>query len=325
MKTTLMALTFAACGTVLVAARSPLVAARSPLVAARSPLVAAQGGAAAPGPAAAGVPVLRVQKNVSMLVTGGANVTVQAGDDGVLLVDTGAAGLTPGIVAAVRSVSPRPIHTIINTHLDADHTGGNQAFLKLRGAQPVRVMGHENTFNRMIEAAAAANSNIPRDSLPTNTYFTPTRDFFLNGEAIVLHHVEGHTDGDTLVHFRGSDVVSTGDVFSPDRYPSIDLAKGGSVNGLIAALNRVLEITVPARYQEGGTYVIPGHGRLCDEADVVEYRDMVTIVRDRIQELMKKKMTLAQVKAARPSLDYDGEYGNPDAFIDAAFRSLGGT
>lgn len=270
------------------------------------------------------MPVLKVQRSVYMVPGGGANVTVQVGDDGVLLVDTGAASATPGIVAAVRSLSTRPIHTIVNTHLDADHTSGNQAFLKMRGAQAVRVMGHENTFNRMIDAAAAANSNVPRDSLPTNTYFTPTRDFFLNGEAIVLHHVEAHTDGDTIVHFRGSDVVSTGDIFTPDRYPAIDLANGGSLTGLLAALNKVLEITVPARYQEGGTYVVPGHGRLCDEADVVEYRDMVTIVRDRVQELMTKKLTLAQIRAARPTLDYDGEYGNANAFIEAVFRSLGG-
>jgi glyoxylase-like metal-dependent hydrolase (beta-lactamase superfamily II) len=273
---------------------------------------------------AGAVPVLKVQKSVYMLPTGGANVTVQAGDDGVLLVDTGAAASTPGVVAAVRAISTRPIHTIVNTHLDADHTSGNLAFTKMRGAQAVRVMGHENTFNRMIDAAASVNSNVPRDSLPTNTYFTPTRDFFLNGEAIVLHHVAAHTDGDTIVHFRGSDVVVTGDVFTPGRYPVVDLASGGSLTGLIGALNKVLDITVPARYQEGGTYVVPGHGRLGDEADVVEYRDMVTIVRDRVQELMKKKLTLAQVRAARPTLDYDGEYGNPDEFIEMMYRSLGG-
>ena len=186
-------------------------------------------------------------------------------------------------------------------------------------------MGHENTFNRMIDAAAAANSNIPRDSLPTNTYFTPTRDFFLNGEAIVLHHVEAHTDGDTLVHFRGSDVVAPATSSRRIGIRSIDLPNGGSVNGLIAALNRVLEITVPARYQEGGTYVIPGHGRLCDEADVVEYRDMVTIVRDRVQELMKKQMTLTAGQGGAAVARLRRRVRQPRAFIDATFRSLGGT
>jgi len=239
--------------------------------------------------------------------------------------------LPPGIFSAVRTLSEKPIHTMVNTHLHTDHTGGNAIMVKIGGGgpQPVRVIAHENTFNRMMDAAVAANSGTPSAAMPMNTYFTPTRDFFLNGEAIILHHLPAaHTDGDSLVHFRGSDVVSVGDVFSPELYPVIDAQNGGSVNGLIAALNRVLEITVPAKYQEGGTYVIPGHGRLCDEAEVVEYRDMVTIVRDRIADLIKKKQTLQQVKAARPSRDYDAEYGapsgpsSPDAFVEAVFKSL---
>jgi len=277
------------------------------------------------------VHVLAVQKNVYMIVTPAGNVTAQVGNDGVLLVDTGTAALAPEIFAAVRTLSEKPIHTIVNTHLHTDHTGGNAIMVKMGGGgpQPVRVMAHENTFNRMMDAAVAANSGTPSAAMPMNTYFTPTRDFFLNGEAIILHHLPAaHTDGDSLVHFRGSDVVSVGDVFSPELYPVIDTQNGGSVNGLIAALNRVLEITVPAKYQEGGTYVIPGHGRLCDEAEVVEYRDMVTIVRDRIADLIKKKQTLQQVKAARPSRDYDAEYGapsgpsSPDAFVEAVFKSL---
>jgi glyoxylase-like metal-dependent hydrolase (beta-lactamase superfamily II) len=173
--------------------------------------------------------------------------------------------------------------------------------------------------------------SVAEASLPLSEYFTPTRDFFFNGEAIVLHHVPAaHTDGDSLVFFRGSDVVSVGDLFTPGSYPVIDLQNGGSVQGLIAGLNRILEITVPAKFQEGGTYVIPGHGRLCDEAEVVEYRDMVTIVRDRIQDLIKKGMTLEKVQAARPTRDYDTEYGTntgfwtTEMFVEAVFRSLGG-
>jgi glyoxylase-like metal-dependent hydrolase (beta-lactamase superfamily II) len=301
--------------------------------------LAAQGPPAPPAAAARNatasstgdVHVLPVQKSVYMIVTPAGNVTAQIGNDGVLLVDTGTAALAPEIFAAVRTLSDKPIHTIVNTHLHADHTGGNAVMVKMGGGgpQPVRVMAHENTFNRMMDAAVAANSGTPSAAMPMNTYFTPTRDFFLNGEAIILHHVPAaHTDGDSLVHFRGSDVVSVGDVFSPELYPVIDAQNGGSVNGLIAALNRVLEITVPAKYQEGGTYVIPGHGRLCDEAEVVEYRDMVTIVRDRIADLIKKRQSLTQVKAARPSRDYDAEYGaqsgasSPDAFVEAVFNSL---
>jgi glyoxylase-like metal-dependent hydrolase (beta-lactamase superfamily II) len=130
------------------------------------------------------------------------------------------------------------------------------------------------------------------------------------------------------VHFRGSDVVATGDVFNPDIYPVIDIATGGTINGTIAALNRVLEITVPAKYQEGGTYVVPGHGRICDEAEVVEYRDMVTIIRDRVADLVKKGLTLDQVKAAKPSRDYDGDYGTTsgfwttEMFVEAVYRTI---
>jgi glyoxylase-like metal-dependent hydrolase (beta-lactamase superfamily II) len=156
-----------------------------------------------------------------------------------------------------------------------------------------------------------------------DTYFVEGKDLFVNGEAVqLLHQPAAHSDGDSLVFFRRSDVVSTGDIFVPDRYPVIDVAHGGSINGVLAALNRILDITVPADKQEGGTMVIPGHGRLCDEADVVEYRDAMTIIRDRIQDQVKKGRTLEQVKAARLTQDYDPLYGPSDAFVDAAYRSL---
>jgi glyoxylase-like metal-dependent hydrolase (beta-lactamase superfamily II) len=282
---------------------------------------------------AVNVRVLPVQRNVSMLVGAGSNVAVQTGPDGVLLVDTQYEGLAPKVAAAVRSLSARPLHTIVNSHVDADHTGGTGALVKLLGGGPqaVRVMAHDNVLIRMqAEGSKTALSLNPVIVLPvTSTYFTPSRDFFLNGEAVVLYHAPAaHTDGDTLVYFRGSDVISTGDVFTPDLYPVIDVRRGGTVNGEIAALNHILEIAVPAKYQEGGTYVIPGHGRLSDEADVVEYRDMVTIIRDRVQDLIGKGMTLEQVKAARPSRDYDTEYGSntgpwtTEMFVEAVYRSL---
>jgi glyoxylase-like metal-dependent hydrolase (beta-lactamase superfamily II) len=287
------------------------------------------------------VQVLPVQGNVSMLWGTESNVAVQTGPDGVLLVDTQPAAMAANVFAAVRSLAKEPIHTIINTHLHADHAGGTGALVKMRGAAPqaVRVMAHENVLIRMQKATAGGATPTAElrinqvINLPiTSAYFTPTRDFYLNGEAVVLYHVPAaHTDGDTIVYFRKSDVVVVGDVFTPDLYPVIDLPNGGSVNGLIGALNRILEITVPARYQEGGTYVIPGRGRLCDEADVVEYRDMVTIIRDRVQDLIAKKLTLEQVKAARPTRDYDTEYGaitgpwTTDMFVEAVYRSLGGT
>ena len=164
---------------------------------------------------------------------------------------------------------------------------------------------------------------------PTDPFATESKDIFFDGEAVQVFHVPAaHTDGDSLVFFRRSDVVSTGDVFVTTSYPILDLQRGGSINGIIAALNRILEITVPAEKQEGGTMVIPGHGRLCDEHDVFEYRNMVTIIRDRIQDMIQKDMTLDQVKAARPTLDYDPRYGNTagfwttDMFVEAVYRSL---
>jgi cyclase len=279
-----------------------------------------------------------VQGAVSMLASPTSNVAVQTGPDGVLIVDTQGVSAASEVFAAVRTLSREPIHTIINTHLHADHTGGTGALVKMRGGSPqsVRVMAHENVLRRMQQAtsAGAAPSAELRVNqaitLPvTSAYFTPSRDFFLNGEAVLLYHVPAaHTDGDTLVYFRKSDVLAAGGVFTPGLYPVIDLQNGGSVNGLIAALNKILEIAVPARYQEGGTYVIPGQGRVCDEADVVEYRDMVTIIRDRVQDLVAKKLTLEQVKAARPTRDFDTEYGattgawTTDMFVEAVFRSL---
>ncbi len=150
-----------------------------------------------------------------------------------------------------------------------------------------------------------------------------------NGEAVVLYHeANAHTDGDSIVFFRGSDVISAGDIFTPGGYPFIDLATGGSVQGEIAALNHILDLAVPGHTQEGGTYVVPGHGRLCDEADVVEFRDMIVIVRDRVQDMIKRKMTLDQIKAAKPTRDYDPQYTTAnsfvkaDPFVEAVYKSV---
>jgi cyclase len=283
---------------------------------------------------------LHVQKAVHMLVGSAGNTVVQVGDDGVLVVDSQPPDAAPALRAAIQALTPRAIHTIVDTHVLEERPGGDEPLVKLRGTgatQQVRVIAHEAVLDRLIKGAADSNRPVGGlalnavISLPINsTYTSPGRDFYLNGESVFLYHAPAaHTDGDTIVHFRGSDVLAVGDLFRPDTYPVIDVARGGSVNGLIAALNRILELTVPARYQEGGTYVVPGRGRVSDEADVVEYRDMVTIVRDRIRALIGRGMTLAQVKAARPSSDYDPEFGgtgaaSPDAFVESIHRSLGG-
>lgn len=273
------------------------------------------------------IQTIHVQGNVYMLVGAGGNITLQAGNDGVFLVDTQYEQLAPKLVEAIRKLSNKPIFWIVNTHIDADHIGGNDALPRLANAatrQNVRIIAHENILNRMSAAPRGAEPIVPDKLWPNDEYYLPQKDLSFNGEAIVVYHMPAaHTDGDSIVFFRSSNVVSVGDVFVPGRYPVIDMQTGGTVQGLINALNRILQITVPLKYQEGGTYVIPGHGRICDEADVVEYRDMVTIIRDRIQDLIKKGMTLEQVKAARPSRDYDTEYAGPgDVFVEAVYRSL---
>jgi cyclase len=269
--------------------------------------------------------ILPVQGNVYMLIGAGGNTTLQVGKDGVLVVDTQYAPMAPKIMAAIRTLSDMPIKYIINTHVHGDHTGGNGALAKLGGggAMP-RIIANDHVLNRMTAKPAAGQAAVPDTDWPNDEYFTPFKDFFFNNEAVIVYHMPAaHTDGDSIVFFRRSDVVSTGDIFTPERYPFIDLQRGGTVQGIIDALNRILDITVPAKYQEGGTYVIPGHGRLCEEADVVEYRDMVTIIRDRIADLIKKGRTLEQVKAAKPTLDYDTQYGGmPDTFIEAIYKNL---
>ncbi len=165
--------------------------------------------------------------------------------------------------------------------------------------------------------------------LPFDEYFTRSKDIHFNGEGIVIfHEPQAHTDGDSVVLFRGSDVVSAGDVFTPGSYPFIDVDHGGSVKGEISALNHILHLTIPAKTEEGGTYVVPGHGRICDEADVVEFRDMVVIIRDRIRSMMQKGLTLEQIKAAKPTRDYDPEYVSEnsfvtaDRFVEAMYKSI---
>jgi glyoxylase-like metal-dependent hydrolase (beta-lactamase superfamily II) len=290
------------------------------------------------------VHVLPVQGNVYMVVAAGGaggNVTVQAGPDGVLLVDTSLEQMSSKIVAAIRTLSDKPIRYIINTHAHPDHVGGNAAIAALGATiaggnmgtsvnNGAAILAHENVLKRM-SAPTGQQAPTVEAAWPTDTYFTKKKELFFNGEPIeILHQPSAHTDGDSLVFFRHSDVVAAGDLFLTTTYPVIDLERGGNIQGIIDALNRILDITIPRDKQEGGTYVIPGHGRLCDEADVLEYRDMVTIIRDRIRDMVKKGMTLDQVKAARPTLDYDGRYGattgawTTDMFIDAVYRNLAG-
>ncbi len=281
--------------------------------------------------------VLQVQGSVYLLAGAGGNVVVQVGPSGALMVDSKSGPLTDRMLAEIKklSVSTKPVKYLLNTSADTDHIGGNEALAKILGSAAnwqiintpgatqtaIQIVAHDNVLNRM--------TKLPNAAWPTETFIGRERELYFNGEPVLMYHVPAaHTDGDSIVFFRRSEVIATGDVFRTDGYPVIDLQKGGSVQGVIDALNLVLDLAVPAHHEEGGTYVVPGHGRICDEFDVLEYRDMVTIVRDRIQAMIKQGMTVAQVKAARPTRDYDSRYGatsgpwTTDMFVEAIYQDL---
>jgi len=290
--------------------------------------LAAQQGAAPPA-----LRVSLVQGSVHLISGAGANITVQVGSNGVLLVDTPAPAQAPAVMAEVRKLSPMALRYIIQTSVSNDAVGGTAAILGPTGGRALpfgfvglnraSVIAHENVLNRL---SAQETPAPPPASLPTTTYFQPTMDFY-NSEPIILYHQPAaHTDSDTVVLFRKSDVISTGAVFTPGRYPTIDTARGGSVQGLVAALGTILQLAVPEAFEDGGTQIVPGRGRISEETDVAEFRDMVVIIKDRIQDLIKKGNTLVQIKAARPTRDYDAEYGataaDAERFVESIHRSL---
>jgi glyoxylase-like metal-dependent hydrolase (beta-lactamase superfamily II) len=309
----------------------------------------ARTGAQAPQPAqraAADFNAFPVQGAVSLVIgpdglaSSSANITVQTSDDAVVLVDTGRGDTIAAALSAIRQVSQKPIRFIINTQAAADHTGGNEAlaksgrpyggrasgagFLLADQSSGATIIAHENVLSALSGARGGPSASF--GMLPTETYFTPEHELF-SGEAIQLFHAPAAlTDGDSIVFFRRSDVISAGDVFSTQGYPRLNLQAGGSINGEIAALNHILDLAIPRDKQEGGTYIIPGHGRISDEADVVEYRDMLVIIRDRVQDLLMKGRTLDQIKTAKVSFDYDRRYSTPqltgEQFVESIVTSL---
>jgi glyoxylase-like metal-dependent hydrolase (beta-lactamase superfamily II) len=295
---------------------------------------------------AGAVMTMPVQGSVFLIAGAGGNVVVQSGDDGVLVVDTGAADKAPELLKAVESLAAgRQIRWIVNTHADSDHTGGNAAISRSAGVRasdavpsfndgavgaglPVNIVAHDASLTRMIRGTNG-QAVTAFEALPTSTFVDDIKEIYFNGEAIqLLHAPAAHTDGDIVVFFRRSDVVVAGDVFTTTGYPQIELERGGSIDGEIAALNQLIRLTVPRLNQEGGTYVIPGEGRVADEADLVDYRDMVTIIRDRVADLIDRGMTLDTVLSARVTRDYDGRFAREDgagaaaAFVESVYRSL---
>ena len=300
-----------------------------------------------PEPRDGEIHVFPIRNNVYMLVGDEGNIVVQTGEQGAFVVDTGTGMLSDKVIAAIRTISAKPIQFIANTSARLEHTGGNDT-ISAAGQDPslpgsfftnltiravtglftdpmsrATLIGHNNVMVRMQDRKA------PAGAIPGDTYLEERRRKFHNGEAIELFHMPNAvTDGDSIVHFRGADVIVAGDVFTTTQYPVIDVKAGGSVQGLIRALNAILDRTVFQHEGEGGTYVVPGHGYLSDESDVAEYRDMVVIVRDRVKAMIDSGATLAQVKAARLTADYDTRYGvnsgpwTTEMFVEAVYSSL---
>jgi cyclase len=291
--------------------------------------------------------VLQLRPNFFMIAGAGAHVAVQIGEDGVVVVDSGSAARADAVVAAIKKLTTRPIRYVIDTSADPDHVGGNEILSKagqtlftapgsigitgnfLGGV--ASILSHENVLSRVSAPTGKAASS-PVGTWPTETFDEARKYMYLNGEGIeVLHQPSAHTDGDVVVFFRRSDVVVAGDILDTTHFPVIDVARGGTVNGEIAALNKLVELAIPSVpivSREAGTLVVPGHGRVCDQYDVVEYRDMVTIVRDRVRDLIKAGMTLDQIKAASPARGYTRRYGadsgpwTTNTFVEAVYQSL---
>jgi cyclase len=308
----------------------------------------------AQGPAAtspAEIEVLQLRPAFYMVAGGGANVAVQVGEDGVVVVDTGSAANASAVLAAVKKITPAPIRYVINTGSGADHVGGNEAMSKAGttllgtrvtglpgsasfngpGPGPASILAMERVLARMT-APTGQVSPYSAANWPTETFAFGQKNMYLNGEGIeVIHQPAAHSDGDAIVFFRRSDVIVAGDVIDAMRFPTIDVARGGSIQGEIDALNRLVNMAIPSVpiiTREEGTLVIPGHGRVYDQFDVVAYRDMIAIIRDRVRDMKASGMTLEQVKGAAPAKGYMGRYGSgsgpgaTDSFIEAVYRSL---
>jgi glyoxylase-like metal-dependent hydrolase (beta-lactamase superfamily II) len=295
--------------------------------------------------------VVQLRPNFYVIGGAGGNVVVQLGPEGVILVDSGSTERADQVLAAIRRLTDLPIRYIINTSMDADHTGGNEKLARaglsiLPGAVVAgagldddvvsnfgraSVLAHENVLGRM-SAPTGRQSPVASGLWPTKTFNYHQYSMYLNGEGIqVIHQPAAHTDGDTIVFFRRGDVIATGDIIDTTRWPVIDTRRGGTVQGELDALNRLMDLTIfnlPLQWKADRTFLVPGHGHVYDKLDLLEYRDAVTIVRDRVQDLVDDGKTLAQVKAANPTLGYRSQYGadsgpwTTDMFVEVIYNEL---
>jgi cyclase len=325
--------------------RPPLACALVPALLLASATMIARGGQNPAGTVAAPLETIQVRPNLFMIAGGGGNVAVQIGSDGVILVDAGAAASADAMLAAIRRLTDKPIRYIVNTSADADHVGGNAAVsqagrsifqignnlaVAMTNGGAAGIIAYETVLFRM-SGRNGEGSPFPAAGWPTDTHAQPRRGLYLNDEGVeFLHQPAAHSDGDMVVFFRRSDVIAAGDLIDTARFPMIDVAKGGSIDGEIDALNHLVEIAIPSIpfvWKNGGTYIVPGHGRVYSQADVVNYRDMVVIVRDRVRDLMAQGLTLAQIQAASPAQGYARAFGaesgvwTTNMFIEAIYRS----
>jgi len=296
---------------------------------------------------AADLDVIQVRPNFYMIAGAGGNIGVQIGSDGVVLVDAGSSAASDQVLATLKKITPLPVRYIIDTGADPDHVGGNGKLAKagltiftnalgnagfgnaMTNGGGASIMAHDSILRRM-SAPTGKTSAFPVDTWPTEAFYTDKKTLRMNDEALeVIREPAAHSDADSFVFFRGSDVVAAGEVLDTTRFPVIDVANGGSIQGEIDALNKLIELAVPPGpfiYKGTGTYVIPGHGRLCVQLDVVNYRDMVVVVRDVIADMIKKGMTLGQIKEASPAKPFETEYGTQpgvtSAFIESIYKSL---
>jgi glyoxylase-like metal-dependent hydrolase (beta-lactamase superfamily II) len=281
------------------------------------------------------IELIPVQGSVYLISTGkSSNIAAQIDNEGVILVDAARADASNDVLAQIKTLTKLPIRAIIDTTTDLDHIGGNDALARTGtplyqgapGSSPqAQVFAHEKALLR-ISAPTGRASAVPSALWPTDTFAGAKEKIYFNHEAIEMQWAPGHTDGDTIVWFRRSEVIATGDAFTTTSYPRFDRARGGTIQGVLDVLNHVIDLAVVEFNGQGGTRIVPGHGRICNQADVVEYRDMATIVRDRVRDLMKAGRTLDQIRAAHVTLDYDGVYATPDytgeMFVEAIYRDL---